>query len=241
MKAFILAAGLGSRLGELTSNKPKALVQINGQELLGLLITHLKNKGYNEFLVNIHHHSQLVLDYLQENNNFNVQIQMSDEREELLDTGGAILKARHFFKGTEPVLIHNVDIISEIDFDLLRDYHVINKSLATLCVRSRNSDRALLFNSNMLLKGWMNKKNNDFKWVDSAISKFEPLAYNGIYLASPDFPDHLQHSGKFSIIDAWLSMAKSQRIKGYLDKSENWYDLGTPEKLQIAEKYLKSK
>jgi len=241
MKAFILAAGLGTRLGELSKEIPKALIKINGEELLGVLINHLKRKGYKEFLINVHHHSQMVLDYLTDNNNFDVQIHISDERDELLDTGGAVLKARDYFTGNIPVLIHNVDIISEVDYAELLNYHLKNQSLASLCVRKRNSDRALLFNDNMELKGWMNKKINKYKWVGSPLSNYSSFAFSGIYLVNPEFINKIKLTGKFSIIDAWLSIAGSIKIKAYLDNSENWFDLGTMEKIKLAESYLKNR
>jgi NDP-sugar pyrophosphorylase family protein len=240
MKAFILAAGLGSRLGELTKDKPKALVQLNGQALLGRLINYLKGQGFDHFLVNIHHHGQMVVDYLDSNHNFGVQIEISDERSELLDTGGAILKARHFFKGDAPVLIHNVDIISEVNLKKMLSYHLNNNALATLCVRKRDTDRSLIFDDKMVLKGWKNKKTDEYKWVAAPLSNYLSRAYSGIYFADPGFPDHLMHTGKFSIIDGWLSMDEPGRIGGYLDSSENWFDLGTPEKISMATTYLKS-
>jgi NDP-sugar pyrophosphorylase family protein len=240
MKAFILAAGMGSRLGDHTKNKPKALVQLNGQALIGRLINHLKSQGFDQFLVNIHHHGKMVIDYLKNNNNFGVQIDISDERYELLDTGGAILKAHEFFKGNDPVLIHNVDIISEVNLTEMLSFHLKNNALATLCVRKRKTDRSLIFNRNMILKGWMNKKTNEYKWVNTILSDYLTLAYSGIYFAAPDFPDQLTHTGNFSIIDGWLSMDEPDRIRGYLDTSEKWFDLGTPEKISMAATYLKS-
>jgi len=241
MKAFILAAGLGTRLGELSKEIPKALITINGKELLGILITHLKDQGFNEFLVNVHHHGQMVIDYLNENNNFGVQIHISDERDELLDTGGAIIKTRDFFIGNEPILIHNVDIISEVDYAELLNYHLNNHSLVSLCVRKRNSDRALIFNDYMELKGWMNKKTNEYKWVGSPLTNYSSFAFSGIYLVNPEFINKIKLTGKFSIIDAWLSIAGSNIIKAYLDNSENWFDLGTMEKIKLAESYLKNR
>lgn len=241
MKAFILAAGLGSRLGDLTKNKPKALVQLNGQALLGRLINSLKSQGFDQFLVNIHHHGQMVIDYLEANQYFGVEIQVSDEKSELLDTGGAILKAREFFKGDDPVLIHNVDIISEVNLKEMLSYHLKNDALATLCVRKRDTDRSLIFDNKMVLKGWKNKKKNEYKWVDAPLSNYLSFAYSGIYFAGPEFPEHVRLTGKFSIIDAWLTMDEPVRIKGFLDESEKWFDLGTQEKIRIAATYLKSK
>jgi len=241
MKAFILAAGLGSRLGEFTKDMPKALVQLNGMALLGRLINYLKGQGFDHFLVNIHHHGQMVVDYLKNNNNFDVPIEISDERSELLDTGGAILKARHFFKGNQPVLIHNVDIISEVNLKKMLSHHLNNNALATLCLRRRDTDRSLVFDDKMILKGWKNKKTDEYKWVDAPLSNYLSLAYSGIYFADPGFPDQLTLNGNFSIIDGWLTLATPELIRGYMDSSENWFDLGTRDKLQIAETYLKSR
>lgn len=240
MKAFILAAGLGSRLGDFTKNKPKALVQLNGQALLGRLIIQLKNQGFDQFLVNIHHHGQMVIDYLEAHQHFGVEIQISDERSGLADTGGAILKARQFFKGNKPVLIHNVDIISEVNLKEMLSFHIKNNAWATLCVRKRDTDRILIFDSKMILKGWKNKNTNEYKWVDMTLSNYLAFAYSGIYYANSDFPEHLTLTGKFSIIDGWLSMVEPDHIRGYLDNSEKWFDLGTPEKIRIATTYLKS-
>jgi NDP-sugar pyrophosphorylase family protein len=238
MKALILAAGLGSRLGNYTTAKPKALVCLHCQEILGLLINKLKKNGFDQLLINIHHHGQQIIDYLDRNNHFGVQIQISDERSELLDTGGAILKAHHFFLGNEPVLVHNVDIITEVNLKELYLYHKRTRALATLCVRKRNTARNLIFDTKLTLKGWMNKKTDEFKWVESAITQYNCYAYSGLYYASPQFPDLIESTGKFSIIDTWLALARSNQIKGFLDHSENWFDLGTPEKLKVAEKYL---
>lgn len=241
MKAFILAAGLGTRLGELSKEIPKALITINGKELLGILINHLKYQGFNEFLINVHHHGQMVIDYLNENNNFGVQIHISDERDELLDTGGAIIKASDFFIGNAPILIHNVDIISEVDYTELLNYHLKSQSIASLCVRKRNSDRALIFNNKMDLMGWMNKKTHEYKWVGSPSTNYSSFAFSGIYFIDPEFINKIKLTRKFSIIDAWLSIAGSNKIKAYLDNSENWFDLGTMEKIELAESYLKNR
>ena len=238
MKAFILAAGLGSRLGNYTTDKPKALVCLNGKEILGLLINKLIKYGFDQFLINIHHHGQQIIDYLEKNDHFGAQIQISDERSELLDTGGAILKARHFFQGTEPVLVHNVDIISEVNLKTVQLYHTKNDALVTLCVRERNTDRKLIFNKKMILEGWANKKSGEIKWVGSPSANHHSFAFSGLYFAAPQMPDLIESTGKFSIIDTWLALAKSNLIKGYLDGSENWFDLGTPERLNLAEKYL---
>lgn len=240
MKAFILAAGLGTRLGSLTNDKPKALVKVQGQEMLALAILHLKKQGFNEFIVNVHHHAEMVISYLKANQNFGVQIHISEERKQLMDTGGALLHARTYLTGDEPILIHNVDIISELNYADLLSYHKAHHAMATLCVRTRKSGRSLLFDDKMHLKGWQNNLTGEQKWSSSPFPRTHPYAFSGIYLVSPEFIKTLKMQGKFSIIDAWLSSAKAYKIIGYPDKSPFWFDLGTNEKIRQAELYLKN-
>lgn len=235
MKAIILAAGLGSRLKSITNNKPKALVEVNGIPMLEMVIQNLKNQGIHDFLINIHHFGQSIIDFLIKNNNFGVNITISDERNKLLDTGGAILKASDFIQGSEPVLVHNVDIISSIKIDDLLNNHITNNSIATLCVRKRNSGRGLLFNDNMHLIGWTNIEKQEYKWVDNTFTDYSLFAFSGIYLISPDFTKQIKQKGKFSIIDTWLEIAKSNTITGFIDTSDIWHDLGTAHKINIAE------
>jgi NDP-sugar pyrophosphorylase family protein len=237
-KAFIPAAGLGTRLGDLSKSKPKALAEVDGIPMLELTIERLKKNGIRKFVVNVHHFGDEVIDFIKQRNNFGVDIQISDERSELLDTGGAILKAATFFDGNEPVLVHNVDVISEVDFKQLAEWHQQQNALVSLCVRKRKSGRALLFNDKMFLKGWANLEKNEFKWVNNPVEIFQSFAFSGIYLFNPDFAKKLPYKGKFSIIDAWLKMAKTENILGFHDQSSNWFDLGTTQKIKIAEAYL---
>lgn len=237
-KAFIPAAGLGTRLGDLSKYRPKALVEVGGVPMLELTIERLKKKGINNFVVNVHHFGDEVIDFIKQKNYFGVDLQISDEQSELLDTGGAILKAASFFEGNQPILVHNVDVISEVDFQELSDWHNNQNALVSLCVRKRESGRALLFDDEMLLKGWANLEKNEFRWVNNPIDNFQSFAFNGIYLFSPNFPKKFPFQGKFSIIDAWLQMAKTENISGFYDQSLNWFDLGTVEKIKLAENYL---
>lgn len=235
MKAIILAAGLGTRLKKITANKPKALVEVNGKTMLETVIQKLKKQGINDFLINIHHMGGEIIDYLDRNNNFDVNITISDERQQLLGTGGAILKARNFIKGNDPVLVHNVDIVSDVDVQDLLEYHNKSKSAATLCVRKRDSGRGLLFDNNMHLVGWTNVEKQEFKWVSNIQANYGMFAFSGIYMIAPIFVELIARTGKFSIIDAWLEMAKTNTISGYVDTSAIWHDLGTVEKIGIAE------
>lgn len=238
-KAFILAAGLGTRLGDQTTKKPKALVEFNGKPMLQQLIERLIKSGISEFVINIHHHGNQIIEFLENNNNFGVEIIISDEQEKLLNTGGAILKAGNYFTGNDPILVHNADVFSDINLKTLNDYHLRNNDLATLCVRKRESGRALLFNVEMQLSGWMNIQTNQFKWVDNPIDDYQAYAYSGIYLINPKFFQNIPMNGSFSIIDALLIMAKKHKISGFHDLSNIWFDLGTQDKIAKAENFLK--
>jgi|FLOH01.1.fsa_nt_gi N-acetyl-alpha-D-muramate 1-phosphate uridylyltransferase len=236
MKAIILAAGLGTRLKKITQDMPKALVEVNGKTMLEIAILNLKNQGFNHFLINIHHEGKSIIDFLASKNNFGVNIIISDEREQLLDTGGAILKAKEFIAGNEPVLVHNVDVISDVNISKLFNYHKNNNAVATLCVRKRETQRFLLFNNSNNLIGWTNLRNKEFKWVNKSYSEYYSYAFSGIYVISPKFVDLIKQTGKFSIIDSWLEIANTNIINAYVDTANQWHDLGTIEKIIIAEK-----
>ena len=240
-KAFILAAGLGSRLGKLSSEKPKALIEVDGVPLLERTIISLKDNGINHFMINVHHFSQLVVDFLKENNNFGVHVEISDESDSLLDTGGAIKKAASFFNKGELVLVHNVDVMSEVNLKELESSHTRSKALVTLSVRKRESTRALLFSDKMNLIGWMSKPNKSYKWVHLPEKSYQDFAFSGIYLADGIFANLLPFHGRFSIIDAWLTMAATERIIGFPDQSPYWFDLGTSEKIRLAEEYFSTR
>src|ERR1035437_430043 len=158
MKAMIFAAGLGTRLKPITDNLPKALVPITGKPLLEHTILKLKSAGFDEIIVNIHHFPDQIIDFLKVNNNFGIRIEVSDERDQLLDTGGGIRKAKQFFDNGEPFLVHNVDILSNVDLAELYNQHLRTNSLATLVVSQRDTFRYLLFDNNLRLNGWINEK-----------------------------------------------------------------------------------
>lgn len=238
---MILAAGLGTRLGKQTAEKPKALIEINGVSMLESLVERLKVQGIKKILINIHHHGQQLIDFVQQKENFGIEIRFSDERDELLDTGGAIKKAVSFFAGSEPVIVHNVDIYSALNLNSLLEYHTEMNSFATLCVQRRPSGRALIFNDQNLLAGWANLDECIYKWVKEPLNLFEAFAYNGVFLAEPQFAESMPFKGKFSIIDCWLEMAKTRRITAYYDETPDWFDFGTAAKIKAAEQYLQSK
>jgi Nucleoside-diphosphate-sugar pyrophosphorylase involved in lipopolysaccharide biosynthesis/translation initiation factor 2B, gamma/epsilon subunits (eIF-2Bgamma/eIF-2Bepsilon) len=242
MNALIFAAGLGTRLREYTENKPKALVPLAGKPLIQRAIENLKSFGVKHIVINVHHFADQVIDFISQNHSFGIRIDISDERDMLLDTGGGLKNAAHFFDGDEPILIYNVDIISNINLLTLLEFHKQNKALATLVVRRRETSRYLMFDENMLLSGWKNFSSGDT--IISRATEFagsEPLAFSGIHVVQPEIFDFITETGKFPIMDLYLRLAKDHPIKGYLDQSDLWMDLGKPAQLANAEKLFLSK
>lgn len=236
MKAMIFCAGLGTRLKEYTANKPKALVELNGKPLLEHVILRLKDFGYNEILLNVHHFANKIIDFVVSNNYFDITIHFSDETEKLLDTGGGVKKAEWFFKDS-PVLLHNVDILSNIDLKDLYLYHIKEKAAATLAVKSRETSRYLLFDNNNYLKGWKNEKTNEYKGVSSDFG-LQKLAFSGIHIINQEIIIEEQNNGVFSIIDTYLKLCSNLKIKAYRHDDDLWFDLGKPEQLEKAENLL---
>lgn len=244
MKAMIFAAGLGTRLKPLTDHMPKALVPVAGRPMLEHVILKLKAAGFNELVINIHHFGEQILDFLRANQNFGLTIHISDERDCLLNTGGGIRKAEPFFRGNEPFLVHNVDILSDTDLKALYEYHRQSGNDATLLASRRKTVRYLLFDDEKRLCGWINK--------DTLQTKPEGFAYNpehhreyafsGIHVISPSLFHYMDErwTGKFSIMDFYLQTCHEARIGGRLTDTLRLIDIGKPETLTQAEEFLAS-
>jgi NDP-sugar pyrophosphorylase family protein len=236
---MIFAAGLGTRLHPLTIDKPKALVELAGKTLLQRAIEKVSSAGYHDILINIHHHGEQIIKFLELNRNFGFNISICDEREQLLDTGGGIKNAASLLFGSGPFLAYNVDVVSDIDLQTLRLYHESRRGVATLAVRDRNTSRYLVFNENMILSGWKNVVTGEEKISRDSIQK-KTYAFSGIQIIDPSVFAMITESGSFSLISLYLRLAQTQSIFGYVDTSDIWMDLGKPEQLKEAEKYLKS-
>ncbi len=232
MKAMILAAGLGTRLKPLTNIRPKVLLEAGPYTLLEFAIRKLKSAGFNELIINVHHFAPMVLDYLKKNNNFGCHITISDESEELLDTGGAIAKAAWFFDDDQPFLIYNADIVSNMDLGEFYRSHLAGESIATLSVRCRKTSRYLLFDDNMRLCGWENIATGE-KRMPIPLTETQQFAFSGIHAISPQLLPLLD-KGRFSIIDTYLKLAADHHISGRVDNSLLWADAGKPESLGMA-------
>ena len=239
MKAMIFAAGLGTRLRPITNDRPKALAEVHGVTILEIVIRKLANQGFKDIIVNVHHFADKVMDFLQSKDNFGINIQVSDERGELLDTGGGLLKASWFFDDKKPFLVHNVDTLTDVNLNDFYRYHEKKNALATLLVRHRPGSRFFLFDQQQLLKGWENVQTNETILVDSAPKEsLEQIAFSCLHVIDPAIFGLITESGKFSIIDTYLRLAKDHAIAGYVDDESYWLDIGTPEKLARAEKEI---
>ncbi len=236
---MIFAAGLGTRLNNETSDKPKALVELGEKTLLQQSIEKLKKEGITEIVVNIHHFSKLVISFLTKND-FGIKIHISDETEKLLDTGGGLKKASKFLAGKEPILIYNVDIISNLSLQLLLEEHLKSNPLVTLAVRNRETQRYFKFDENKQLVGWINKKTGETKISRPENFKMAvEMAYSGIHIVQPEIFSLMPETDRFSITDFYLELAKTYSIKGYFDDSDLWMDVGKPEQLDEARKLFR--
>ncbi|MBR1804561.1 MAG: nucleotidyltransferase family protein [Muribaculaceae bacterium] len=248
MKALIFAAGLGTRLRPLTNDRPKALVEVAGVTMLERVIGHVAQAGFDDITINIHHFGEKIIDFLAQNHNFGLNIHISDERDLLLDTGGGILKARQWLDGDEPFLVHNADILTDLDLNAIYDKHLHSNALATLLVKERITQRYLIFDRDKRLQGWINKKTGETRpqGFTHDASTMQERAFGGVHVISPSiFPlleQHAQLAGPvFSIVPFYVDVCRTQSINGYEPSAPyRWLDVGKPETLAQAEAELSS-
>ena len=235
---MIFAAGLGTRLKPLTDTMPKALVRVGGQPLIWHVIQKLKHSGYERIVVNVHHFAGQIVDYLKANDNFGLDIRISDESAMLLETGGGIKKALPLFDTNEPILIHNVDILSNLDLtDLPTDAPL-------LVVSQRQTKRYLLFDDELRLQGWTNIETGEVKGPIATTqhpSSSTQLAFSGIHMFHPSLAPLLADwPERFPIMDFYLKACGSHLIRGYEAKDLRLLDVGKLDTLDNAEKIIKS-
>jgi mannose-1-phosphate guanylyltransferase len=242
MRAMVLAAGLGTRLRPLTNDRPKALVEIGGRTLLELTLARLASFGVRDVIINVHHFADLVIQYLKTKNNFGLHVEISRE-ELLLDTGGGLKKASWFFlqdpnRLDEPFILHNVDVVSAIDFQRLLNFHNENRALATLAVQERESSRYLLFDDHGELCGRRIGHDQEPELVRGS-PNLQALAFSGIHMISPRILTNMSEEGVFSIIATYLRLAgKGEKILAFRADEYYWRDLGKLDDLRQAEQDL---
>jgi NDP-sugar pyrophosphorylase family protein len=245
MKAMVLAAGLGTRLRPLTDNRPKALVEVTGRTLLEITLTRLRSFGVNEVIINTHHFPDMLIDYIKANNNFGMRIEVSRE-EILLETGGGLKRAAWFLlenasAGSEPFILHNVDVVSTIDLRRMVQLHEDSSSLATVAVQKRDSSRQLLFDEQGQLCGRRAGSDREPEIIRHA-PHLDPLAFSGIHVISPRLLTLMTENGAFSIIDTYLRLAaQGEKITAFPADEYYWRDLGKPESIRQASRELEEK
>lgn len=257
MRALIFAAGLGTRLRPITDTIPKALVPVCSKPLLGHLIDKLKKSGFSEVVINLHHFAGKIRNYAAENNNFGIKVLFSDETDLLRETGGGIRHAAALLNDGEPFLVHNVDIISNLNLNDFYDAHMaasisMDTPLATLLVSERETSRYFLFDSENNLTGWMNVSSGEVRSPFEELRRepsenFNPesfleeyslkkYAFAGTHIVSPEVFRLMQDwPEKFPIVDFYLKMADKYIIKGYIDNNLEMVDVGKLDSLERAE------
>ena len=234
--AMILAAGLGTRLGALTQDRPKALVELNGKPLLQHCIENLIDNSFYHIVINVHHFGEQIIDFV-EHHRFDAEIEISDERDLLLDTGGGIVKATPLFNKSKTVLVHNVDIISDVNLYELSRQFLASKDDAWLLTQDRETSRKLLFNTENQLIGWKNKTDGNYKWVYDSFGEYQEMAFCGMHFFHSDLFANFEVKPQ-SVIDLYLKLAKNNRIIAKPIQPTYWFDLGKPEQLERTEKQL---
>ncbi len=247
MKAMIFAAGIGSRLKPYTDFHPKAIVPVGGVPALQRILVKLKEANITNVIVNVHHFGDQIVDFLSNNNNFGLNIKISDETGLLLDTGGGLLKVASLLEDAdnEPILLHNADIITDFSVQDMKIMHEKTCADVTLLVDKRESSRQLLLSSEMELKGWHNLKTGEVQPKDCTSDNLIPMAFGGVHIISPvlfsllkEYACSLSASSRipFSIIPFYLWSIGRLNIKGYVPAGDyRWFDIGTPEKLAAAD------
>lgn len=238
MIAFILAAGIGSRLKPLTDNIPKALVELDGKPMIDYVLHRLLASGVKDVVVNVHHHAGKLLNWLEVHAPKELNITISDEQGSLLDTGGAIKHAWKHLSVHDEVIVHNVDVISDIDLNALLSDHRKGKAAVTLAVRSRKSSRYLLFNDQGQLGGWTNTKSGEIIWSAQEMQDYQRFAFSGIHVLNPAELGHFPAEDRFSIIPFYLHLAARKKVKAYVHDQGHWQDLGRLDDVDDFNRFL---
>lgn len=238
MEVFLMAAGLGTRLRPLTLHKPKALVEVAGRTLLQINIEQLVRQGASRIVVNVHHFASMMKDFIA-SHHWDCEVVVSDESAMLMDTGGGLKKAAPLFSRTQPILVYNVDVLSDISVQEMMSQHLRTKALATLAVSQRNTQRYLLFNMDNRLVGWRNKASGEERWARQAVRDCNELAFSGMAVVEPEMLDLLPPAdAPYAIVPEYLRLANQHIVNGFCHPAAQWLDVGKPETLPLAKDFL---
>ena len=240
MKAMIFAAGIGKRLQPISEHTPKALVKVGEKTMLHRVAEKLILAGARQIVVNIHHHPEQMRRFLANLDYPGIRFYISDETHLLLDTGGGLLKARQWLDGDEPIILHNVDVLSNVDLQAMLGHHQKTAALATLAVTRRKTQRYFLWEKNHLA-GWENTETQQVILCNETPRKeLVPMAFSGIHIISPELLHLITEHGVFSINQTYLRLAKQHNILAFEHEARFWADIGTPQKLEQARQLLES-
>lgn len=241
MKAFLLAAGLGTRLRPFTDKHPKALAMVNGKSLLEINIRNLQRFGVFDIVVNVHHFADQIINTLEVENGFGSNFEVSNEKDEILETGGGLKKAADYFKSEEDFLVMNVDILSDFDLNSLIQKHRNSGALATLAVQNRDSSRFLLFDEEDRLRAWKNIQTQKIKNPGNLdLSVLKSKAFSGIQMLRKEIFKKINQNGKFSLIDVYLDLCSEEEIICWDHSGDKLLDVGKPESLILASEIFNS-
>jgi len=238
MKAFILAAGTGTRLRPVTDKIPKALIPVGGIPMLEIVIRRLAGAGFTNLVINIHHFSEQVREYVASKNNFGLDITFSDESDRLLDTGGAIRKAQPLFQGEENILVHNVDILTNLNYQSLVAAHLHSGALATLAVKERSTTRNLLIDRQGRLCGWEYPDRHLRICTHENGKGLSATAFSGVYVLSAKIFEKFPEEEVFGFMPWILNLASSEEILTWDQSPAFWYEAGRPESIEKASRDL---
>ncbi len=234
MKAMIFAAGLGTRFKPWTDSHPKALAVVNSKSLLQRNVEYLQKYGIMDVIVNVHHFADQIITAVEENNGWGSNIIISDEREEVLETGGGLLKAKSLLYSEEPFITLNADILTNLSISKLLLFHQQQNALISLGITNRQASRNFLFDDNHRLCGWENTVTKEQKVVIEN-KVLHPMGYSCVAIFNPDIFDLIPQQGKFSLTETYLSLASQHLIAGYDHSGDKFIDVGKPESVSIAE------
>ncbi|SHE66939.1 Nucleotidyl transferase [Flavisolibacter ginsengisoli DSM 18119] len=234
MKAMIFCAGLGTRFKPWTDTHPKALAIVNGKSLLQRNVEYLQKYDIMDFVVNVHHFADQIIDAIDKSKGWGSNITISDEKDEVLETGGGLMKARKFLEG-DAFLTINVDILTDANLKYFLATHQQENSLITLAITNRKTSRYLLFNKYNRLCGWRNIQTREERIALEAKDMFEK-AYSGLAIFEPGVFDLITLQHKFSLIDVYLSLAHDNKIAGFDHSESKFLDVGKPESVELAER-----
>jgi NDP-sugar pyrophosphorylase family protein len=237
MKAMIFAAGLGTRLRPLTNDRPKALVEVKGTALLAITIKKLIHFGVDEIIINIHHFSEKIENFLRENDNFGIRIVTSHEAEKPLETGGGLKKAAWFFEYGEPFIVCNADILSNIDLGKMYKKHVASGALATYAIQMRDTSRYMLHDTEGVMCGWMNTKTKTVR-IGRPAESLGMFSFSCYHVINPLIFKTTPPEEFFTIIEWYLRICNEHLIMGYRHDDDIWCDIGSPETLKEAENII---